>query len=311
MKSSATANPVLQVTAVKYLQDTAGFVATKLFPRFSAGLQSASYYVFNKENMLNVPLNIQRAPSAPFSRSQMVLSDDTFNCRDYGHEEPVDDRERKKYASSLDSDNAAIRRCTNVILINQEKRVFTKATSASVPTATPSYKWDNYSDSNPIYDVDVGKNAVRLACGLFVNMMTFSYPTFLVLKEHPKIIDKIKYSQRGVVTAEILAEVFGVDQIAIAGATINTAAEGQTVTPADIWSDNVVLSHVETAMDLMAPNFGRCFQWDGIVGPDGVIVQSYREDKIDSDVHRVRQDQDEKLVGPECGYNISDVCASF
>lgn len=306
MTSNVTVNPVLQITAVKFIQDAGAFIGRKLMPLFLTRQQSESYYVFDRENMLNIPTNIRRAPSAPFSRSVMKLSNDNYNCREYGHEEPVDDSEKDKYASALDADKAAITRAANIIMVNHELRVHTLATSNAVPNSGVTTKWDGISP-DPIGDVDAAKEVIRKGCGLNVNFMSINKDTFNVLKELPIILDKIKYTQRGIVTADLIAAVFGVDQLVVAESVINGAAEGQTITPNDIWGDDVILAHVESSQDLKAPNFGRTFSWVAQSGPNGVIAESYRQDTIKSDVHRARHFVDEKLVGAECGYRLSDV----
>jgi hypothetical protein len=55
------------------------------------------------------------------------------------------------------------------------------------------------------------------------------------------------------------------------------------------------------------PTFGRIFSWSEEVGADGTIVESYRDDDARSDVVRVRNDADEKLVAAGCGYRLSGV----
>lgn len=297
----------MQGYAVKFLQDPSQYVGRRLFPQFNTGEQSANYYVLDQANALNFPTNIQRAPGSAYTRSKMTISDDTFATREYGHEESVDDRERKKYAIAINADIAAVRRATAIILFNQELRIKNKATGGSVPTATPSTKWNRALAGDPISDVDAAKTAIHKGCGMEANTMLVNRDVFNELKEHPKVLDKIKYSERGIVTADILAAVFGVQQFLIAGVLYNSANEGQTLSAAYLWSDSVILAHVETAQDLQAPNFGRCFAWSGETGPDGVLVESYRDDSIRSDVHRVRQDLDEKLVGAAAGYHLSDV----
>ncbi|HVY69674.1 MAG TPA: hypothetical protein VHH73_07070 [Verrucomicrobiae bacterium] len=309
MKSTATANPILTQLAVKCMQDPAGFVGLQLFPLFLTAEQSASYFVMNEENFLNIPRNIQRGPGGSYSRSLMKISDDSYNCREFGHEEPVDDRERKKYANSFDADQAAVNRLVNIIRFNHEARVRDQATSGAVPTSSPSTKWDA-GGSTPIADVETAKSAIRKGCGLPANVMIVNIDVFNVLKEHTTIVGKIQYAERAIVTPQILAAIFGVDKFLVAGAVENTANEGQALSPSYLWSDSVVLAHAETAQDLMAPNFGRTFAWIGETGPDGVLVETYRQDQIRSDVHRGRQDVDEKIIGAKCGYHLSNVLAA-
>ncbi len=306
MTSSATLNTVLTAMAVKFMQDSKNFVGLRLFPLFLTGEQSASYYVLDEENMLNIPRNIQRAPRSAYSRGLMKISADTYNCREYGHEEPVDDRERKKYARSFDADASAMRRAMNILMVNHEVRVKDKATSGAVPTSSPSTKWDA-SGSDPMADIETARANIHKNTGMEANTMVVSRDVFNILKEHEIIADKIKYSERAIITPDILAAVFGVEQFLVAGTIENTAQEGQTITPNYIWGDSVVLAHVEDTADLMAPNFGRTFGWVGEVGTDGVVVETYRQDVIRSDVHRARQDVDEKIIGAKAGYHLSNV----
>ena len=306
MNSKATANPILTQTAYKFMQDSSEFVGRSLFPIFNTREQAAQYYVFDRENALNVPTNIQRAPGAGYSRSLMSLSDDSFACKEYGHEEPVDDIEKAKYTSALNADSAAVERSTNIVMVNHEIRAHALATSGAVQSSTPGTKWDAGS-SDPIGDVDAVRELIHDNCGLDANTMVISRDVFNVLKELPAIVDKIKYTQRGIITADLLAPIFGVQKVLVAGVITNSAAEGQALSPAKIWGDDVILAHVNSAQNLKAPNFGRTFAWSKFTGTKGILVKSYRQEEINSDVHRVTQNVDEKLVGAECGYRLSDV----
>ena len=56
-------------------------------------------------------------------------------------------------------------------------------------------------------------------------------------------------------------------------------------------------------------NFMRSFCWTEETGPDGVLVETYREDSIKSDVHRAQHWTDEKVVGNDLGYAIMGAIA--
>lgn len=307
MKSNVAFNPALTLTAQKFMQDASAFVGRRLFPLFFTAVQAANYYVFDRENMLNVPTNIRRSPASPYVRQVMQLSGDSYSCQNYGVEEPVDDEERAKYGSAVDADNAAVRRGVNTILVNHELRVRDKiVNSGAIPTSSPGTQWDQ-EGSSPIQDVRAMREAIHANCGLDATTLCMNRAVFNVLCDHSQVLDRIKYSERGVITEQILAAVFGVNEVLVAGGLSNVAAEGLTTNPGAIWQDSVVLAHVENAQDLSAPNFGRTFAWRQFTGPNGLQTFTYRQDEIDSDVQRVRQHCDEKLVGPECGYLLNDV----
>ncbi len=307
MKSNVAFNPALTLTAQKFMQDATAFVGRQLFPLFFTAMQAANYYVFDRENMLNVPTSIRRSPASPYARQVMQLSGDSYSCQNYGVEEPVDDEERAKYGNAVDADNAAVRRGVNTILVNHETRVHDAiVNSSTIPRSAPGTTWDQ-EGSTPIQDIRAMRESVHSNCGLDANTICFNRAVFNALSDHSQVLDRIKYSERGVVTEDILAAVFGVSRVLVAGGLTNAAAEGLTLNPGTIWDDTVILAHVENVQDLSAPNFGRTFAWRQFTGPDGLQTFTYRQDEIDSDVQRVRQHCDEKLVGPECGYLLTDV----
>jgi len=307
MQSNVIYNPLLSMTATQYAAVANQYIGYQLFPVLSVGQQAAGYFVFKSENMINIPKLIARAPATQYSRGKFILDNATFNTRDYGHEEAVDDRERKKYRFAIDADTAAVTRAMRVVLVNQEERVRALACDTTkVANSAVGTKWDA-ANSDPVGDVNVAREVIRINCGVVPNTMTITEPTFNILAEHPKVLDKIKYTQRGVVTEDLLAAVFKVQKLLVARTVASASNEGQPVTPADIWGKICLLSYTDGSPDLKAPTFGRVFSCAEEVGADGVIVESYREDGIRGDVHRVRNDADEELVAPGAGYLLTSV----
>ena len=292
---------------MQFMQSQAAFIGRQIFPMFFSGLQAANYYVFDRENLLNVPRDIQRAPSSPYKRISMQLSGDAYACQNYGVESPIDDEEREKYANAFDADNAGVNKGVITILTNHELRVRDKIYGAgNIPTSTPGTKWDQ-ANSTPIQDVRAMKESVFSNCGLEANLCVINRSVLNTLEDHEQFLSRIKYSQLGILTVQLLQAIFGIERVVVAGGLTNAAAEGLPVNPSSIWGDTVIVAHVENAQDLKAPNFGRTFAWSKFTGPEGVQTFSYREDGIDSDVHRVKQHVDEKLTGPGCGYTLTDV----
>lgn len=304
--NTAVINPVLSTHAVKFMQDATEYVGRKLAPFFFTGKRAANYYVFNRENVLNIPKLKARSPGAEYSESMMELSDDSYNARNWGHKAPVDDEEREHYALSIDADKAEIERLMNIILVNHEWRVRDLAIGATVTSSSPGSKWDA-GGSDPIADVNAVREIIHDNCGMDPNLMVLPRDVFNVLSELPAILDKIKYTQRGIITPDLLAPIFKVREIVVAGGLENTANEGQAMNISKIWGDSVILAHVDTRQNLKAPNFIRTMNWTGLTGPNGVNVLSYRDPARDSFIHRAKHYTDEKLVGAECGYHLSNV----
>lgn len=312
MKSNVTRNPALTATFNKFVAAASGFIGLRLAPIFKAGEQAAFYYVFDRENFLNIPRLHARAPGTPYGRSTMKLSDAVFACKNYGHEVPVADEERAKYAVAFDADQAAIRRNGHIILFNHEVRVKTLFDSNGVPNSGVGAKWDDYANaaSDPVGDVKAAKRVIAINCGIEPNTIGLSKLVYDKLTEHPKIKGLYENTD-GPVSREQLRKAFEVDNLEIAGAVENLANEGQTLNPGYLWGDNVYLAVTNPSQDLQVPNAARTFQWNVAggsgTGEVGSLVESYRQDDVDADIHRIKHHTDERLTGAEMSYRLNDV----
>lgn len=306
MKTSWQINPVINGAAQRFVVNQDGYVGLKIAPPFYTGIKSAQYGVFDAANALNIPRIRPRGPSAQAQRGAMVLSNDSFNCKEYPFEMPVDDRQREIYSVSLDADKAAATTAAHIVMTNHEIRVKALIDGSGIANANVGTKW-NAAGANPIADADAAKELIRLGCGVTPTDLTTSISVFNVLKEMPSILDKIKYTQKGIVTPDLLAPIFGVSRFNVAGVIENVASEGQATQPADIWGDSVYFSCTNSSQDLMAMNLLRTFLWTFATGRNPVGIKSRRDDDVNSDIHQAFHDADERITGAACGYRLNDV----
>jgi len=308
MKTKAVFNPLLTDAASEYAVNEAEYASSVLAPIFPVKTQAATFPIFKRENLLNVPILKQRAPGSPYQRADLELGSDTYATKDYGIAIPLDDRQTAIYASAFDAERGAMQTNTRIIMLNKEIRVKNLVTGAGVPTSSPGTKWDQ-ANSDPIGDVNAIKEVIHDNCGLDANIAIIPRDTFNILKEHTKITEKYKYTKGGVVTADILAAIFGVSRIVVAGAAYNTAVEGQAMSIGKVWGKSVVFAYANPTLDLNSPSFARTFAWAGYTGGAGkeIVVKSHRDEDAHSWIHEMMHDVDEKLVAPACGYHLSSV----
>jgi len=307
-KSSASFNPVLTTLFNGYFQDPAGFVGVRLAPIFRTAEPSSTYPVFGKENFLNMPVLKQRAPGTPYQRSGIALSADQYAVKQYGHETPVPDEWRKKYARQIDADRAAINRNASTILYNHELRVKALFTSNAISNATPATKWDA-ANSDPVADVKAAVAVVELASGIRPNTITIPQAVIDKLALNAKI-RAIYPKYDGPISAEMIRAAFELPTLLIAGGKHNTANEGQAMSIDYLWADDVIISVTNPGQDLEAPNAARTFLWDvpgeSGGGEAGSYVETYRDDNIKSDIQRSQHSTDEKLCGASLAYRLRD-----
>lgn len=299
-------NPLLTGIATRFMAGLP-LAGLRIAPILNTNIRSAAYYVYDTSNFTDVPTDIRRGPSTPFKRLTSKLSDDTFLCKDYGIEEPIDNSELEVYASVFQADRSAMERALRVVAINHEIRVrdICRALSA---TASPSTKWNAASGTTIIADVQAAKNAVQASIGVDPNLMTIPRDVFNALRVAPEILERYKYTDGGQVTKAQLEALFEME-IVVAQDIINSAAEGQTASLGGIWSDEVVISYSVPSQDIKALNFMRTFNWTAVngSGPNGISTFTYPEDQIDSRIVRARQWTDEKVVASGAAYYLSNV----
>ena len=97
----------------------------------------------------------------------------------------------------------------------------------------------SHANSDPFTVFDMAKRAIKRSIGRKANVCIIAGDVWQVLKEHPKVIEKIKYVQTGIITPEIFAKLIDVDTV-----KIGEAVYEESSTLKDIWTDTIVLAYV-------------------------------------------------------------------
>lgn len=155
--------------------------------------------------------------------------------------------------------------------------------------------------SDPFAVFDSARNAVRSKIAKEPNVCLLGASAFNAIKNHPSIIDRIKYTQHAVVTESLLRQLLNFDQLYVGKAVY--ADDSSTFN--DIWSDNAVVAYVPPSQsdiqrNQFEPAFAYTFRKKGF--PQ---VDTYDES---GKVHIVRNTDlfVPKIVGSDAGYLIND-----
>ena len=131
--------------------------------------------------------------------------------------------------------------------------------------------------------------------------MLLSPNVLACLKNHPDVKDCIKYTSKGVVTADLLAELFGVDKVIVPKAVVNSASKGASNAVARVVTNKVWLGYAAPEPSLMTPTAAYIFAWTGLFGNSkiGTRIKKFRIEEIESD--RIEGDIcfDAKVVAPD------------
>jgi hypothetical protein len=320
--SLATLRPDLAGSFMEFdlEMDRRGFIGQRVLPVLEVPKASGTFGIIPIEQLLQ-NRETARAPGSGYSRGQFTFDDVSFSCSEHGAEEPVDDRESALYSNYFDAEQVAAMRAYDVVLRNQEKRVAsllfnsTTYTGASLTTAV-STEWSTAATATPISDVEAAVRKVYTNTGLWANALIISKIVFRNLRLCASVKDAIAASGAGMptraqdITTAMLAAVFDLDYILVGGSTKNTAGEGQTATPDQIWDDEyAMVCRIATSNDIKEPCIGRTFHWGEDGSNIGGTVETYRDESVRSDIVRVRHDVQEKILYTEMGHLLSNITA--
>lgn len=288
------------------------FAATRVAPVINVAKPSGVFGKIPLDQLLQNRDTV-RAPGSGYSRGKFNFTSTTFACIENGAEEVVDDNESAMYADYFDAERIAAGRANNAVLVNMEKRwaaaIFntTTWTGASLTTDVSGTPWATVASAVPLTNVEAAVQKVYDNSGLWPNALVISKKVYRNLRNTAQIIDRVKYQgfmdvRAGNISVEAIAQAFDL-QLIVAGGTKNSANEGQTATPAEIWGATyAMVCRVAMTNDPKEPCIARTFHWGGDGSDIDGRFESYRDEVVRGDVIRCRHQVDEIVMYTQAGH---------
>lgn len=266
--------------SVQYLQDESNFIAGQVFPMVPVQKQSDRYFVYKKEDWFRDDAQ-ERAPGTESAGGDYDIDNTpTYFCRKYAFHKDVFEEDRANADDPLTPDEDAVAFVTDKILLNKENnwaRTFfktgvwgTNLQGADAATAGKVVYWDDYANSSPIEDITAASTAQAEVTGKRPNTIVMGRRAYDALKNHPDFLDRVKYTQKGVVTTDLIAQMFDVDRVLVANAIQNTAKKGQQAEMSFILGNHVLLCYTTNAPRLKTATAGYTFVWTGLMGSNAL-----------------------------------------
>ena len=313
---------ILTNISVAYIQNQDNFIASKVFPVVPVDKKSNKFYTYTKNDWFRDEV-IQRAPGTESAGSGYGLSTDSYSCDVFGFHKDIDDQTRANSDNPLNPDREATDFITGRMLLRQEIQFTTDffGTSiwgtdvtgvASSPSAgTSFYQWSDFANSDPLEDVEGGKEKILSTTGFLPNTLVLGYQVFRRLKNHPDIVDRYKYTSAQAITEDMMARLFGVDRILVAKAVYATNKEGATGAYSFAYGKAALLCYVAPSPGLMTPSAGYTFAWTGVSAGLGaqIGVSKFRMEHLKSDRVEAEMAFDNKVIGSDLGYFFASAVA--
>lgn len=302
-------DPVLSAIAQGYRNSA--FVGSALFPSIDVNLRGGKIITFGKEDFMLY--GSQRAPGENTKRVQFGHTDSAYALVDYSLEGqvPIEIMQEGSNGPGVDHAAMAINKTTDIMALRLEKAQADLATTAgnygasNKVTLSGTGQWSDQTSgvSNPVANVETGKEAVRAATGKRANTVVMGAAVMSKLRTHPIIVDRIKYTGRDVATPELLAALFGVERVLV-GDAIYASDAG---TFADVWGKFVVVAYTvpQSLAQMGAPTYGYTYNLGGYP----MVEEPYYDRNTKSWVYPVTRAEAPVIAAATAGYLISAAVA--
>lgn len=307
--------------SVAYMQGAGDFVADKVFPPVPVEYQYGFYYTYNKGDWFRT-VTAKRAPATESVGTGWTTGTDTYRCEVYALHKDIADQDRANQQRGIfDLDRDATNYITHDMMLRREKDfiasffgtgkwTLTDQTGvAAGPAANQFLQW-NLSTSTPIEDIEKRRLAMQRLTGFRPNVLVIGADVYSAFKNHPEFIERIKYSQKGVVTLDLIASLLDVDEVFYPNALENSATEGATDSLDFVFGKGALLAYRAPNPGLMTPSAGYCFEWNGYLGAvRGTRVKKFRLEAIASDRVEIEDAYDFELISADLGQYFTTAVA--
>lgn len=319
-------NRPLTNMSVAFIQDSANFIARRVFPNIPSENQTNSYWIFPKGTYTRDEM-ARRAPGTMAAEVGYAPTTSTFNCDFWSVGTPIADQVPANSDAMLSPDQIATQLVTRQAEIRLERFFATTFMATSVwtldvtgvagtPTTNQVKQW-NDAASTPIKDVATYSTTMQTQSdGFRPNIAVMGRQVWDALKNHPEILDRRNRGQTegsAKATLEDVAALFELEEIMVCDAVYNSAIEGATISNSFIIGKSMLLAYRTNTPAINVPSAGYTFAWTGMVGGGasrlGTRIRRYRDERVLS--WRVECDAafDMKAVCPDCGIFFTTLVA--
>ena len=284
-------NTYLSNLAIAYFEEPT-YAHRRVFPVCPVALPSGHFYEFNKADLARNNLH-QKPPHGTVAPAVFGISEKSYSCKVYQILIGLDQIMTLPYQranAAVDPRRMRVRTVAEQIAQAQElmfanqffksgvwANEWTGATASD--TANKKFKKFDNSDVDPVTFFDDRMTDIRRMGRNKPNKLALGVETFNALKNNQFILDRIKYSgttqNPAIVNENVLAQVFGVDQVIVLDATYNAAEHGAPEEMKYVCdSKSALLLYTPDNPAIDTPSAGYSFHWT-LDGGNYIAVSTY------------------------------------
>lgn len=244
------------------------FVAEKVFPSLPVKKESDKYYVFTKSHLFRSEVEL-RSPSAAVKHRGYDLSNTNYQANEYATGILVPNRVAENADGSLRPYEDATNIITHDMQMFKENNFAAEhmvaGTWTNDVTLSGTDQWDDYTNSDPIKNIDDAKFAINGLTGIPTNQLSvvMGAAVWNKLKRHPNLLSVYGggYAGMKVLSREQVASIFDVKEVLVSEAVWNSNNEGNaTQTLSRIVGKTCLVYYRPDSPSIMTPSCGYFFE---------------------------------------------------
>lgn len=306
--------------SLAYIQEARNFIAQRATTVVPVAKSSDKYVIYDRGYFWRDEVAPRPLGGRPM-QAGYKLESGNYNCEEYALEHPIDDRQRANTDAPIRLDENATRLLSGKHMIRQDRHWAssffipgiwtTQATGVAAAPGQGEFLQFNDATSDPIGVIDKYKDIMAQATGFMPNTIVLGTAVKRILRLHPDIADRIKYTRTGIADDAILASLFEVANVLTPRAVYNAAAEGATDDFQFICDEQGFwLGYIEPTPALDAPTAIATFAWTGLIpgvtNALGGVMERGRDARAHSDWFQMRMSWDMKKVADDLGMYFVD-----
>lgn len=294
---------------IAYSNMMSAYVADNVFPIVPVGAQSGFIGKFDKESYFHHDVMEKRAPLTESSGT--AFGADTslrYFAEKFSTHIDVSLETLANQMAPFDIERAAGEILDHRGRLKREVDFATDFFKTGVwgTDASASAPWSDYTNGDPFGDVETAKLAIHSNTGEEVSDLVFSRRTLSGLRNNPFFLERVKYTGIGIITVQLLQDLFDIPRIHVGRALKRTSVPGaSTVTLDYVYGNHALFLFRPETPSILRPSAGYTFRWAN----NGMAAQGRRIELEKLDGVRLESTEffDQKLLGADLGYFLQTV----
>jgi hypothetical protein len=260
-------DPVLTTVAQGYTNSN--LVAEALFPTIQVSKLKGKIPVFGKEAFL-----IRDTYRAIKAQSNRIPPSDiefiTFETKERDIEISIDYIEEEESPDFSRYEQRITKELVDILQLGREKEAADLVQNTDnfnedlIYEVTENQAFDDYTkNADPILIIRNSAAKMRSLIARYPNTMVIGDKCYQALINHPKLLDRVKYSGISKVSKNILSELTDIPNVFVGSAVYSDDG----VNFSDVWLDNIILAYVDKSDRALRseynPSFGYTLQREG------------------------------------------------